>query len=154
MAATEQLQESSSDVSRAAGGLQVVVGVFTPLALTSIGGLGIYAAPVLLPLLWISTNACRGGGRWYFIVLGSLLAGLSAWSIAWGLAPSLQAALPLVGATAVAVLFVKTWHRNLPMRTIALTLLVLGALGVAGIAAVGLGGRTTAREVNFERSDR
>lgn len=151
MAARETVEEAHSGGSRGpVAALQVVVGAFTPLALISIGGVAIYAAPVLLPLLWITANACRGAGRWYFTVLASLVAALSAWAISWGLAPSLQVPLPIAAAAATGTVFVKTWHRDLPIRTIALTLLALAALGLAGIGALAAGGDTSTREVEFE----
>lgn len=153
MAVSETLQATHTNGSRGAiAALQVLVGVSTPLALISIGGLGIYAAPILLPLLWITANACRGSGRWYFTVLGALLAALSTWAIAWGIAPGLQLLLPLVAATAVVVLFIKTWHRDLALTNIAIVLFALGALGLAGIGSLAAGDEaTTTREVNIER---
>lgn len=149
------LQEPHASASRGAvAALQVMVGAFTPLALISISGVAIYAAPLLLPLLWITANASRGTGRWYFTVLGSLLAALSTWAISSGLVPNLQLPLPILVAAATATLFVKTWHRDLPIRTITLILLALGALGVAGIGALAQGGGTTTREVTFERGNK
>jgi hypothetical protein len=116
MAASEVLREQDRRSSNlAVAALQVVLGAFTPLALISIGGVGIYSAPLLLPLLWITANACRGGGRWYFTVLAALLAAESAWAISWSLWPSLQLFLPLLAAIAIIVLFIKSWHRDLPL---------------------------------------
>jgi hypothetical protein len=110
------------------------------------GGLGIYTAPVLLPLLWITANACRGAGRWYFTVLATLLASETAWAISWGLMPNLQALLPIVVAATTVVLFVKTWHKNSSVPRVALTLLALGAFGLVGIGAMGIGGETVTQE--------
>lgn len=153
MAASETPQQTHSHGSRGAvTALQVLVGAFTPLALISIGGVGIYAAPILLPLLWVAANACRSSSRWYFTVLGALLAALSAWAIAWGIAPGLQLLLPLLAATAVVVLFINTWHRDLPLARVTIVLFTLGALGLAGIGSLAAGGEaTTTREVTFER---
>lgn len=127
---------------------QVLVGAFTPLALLSLGGLGIYTAPILLPLLWITANACRGSGRWYYTVLAALLAAQSAWAIAWAIAPGLQLILPLIAATATVILFLKTWHRDLPLARTAITLLALGAFGLAGIGALAADTASTSREIN------
>ncbi len=137
----------------AAAALQLTVGLFTPLALVSIGGLGIYAAPLLLPLLWVSSNACRSGGRWYFIALASLLAAESTWAISWTLLPALQLLLPLTAAATTAVLFIKTWHRALPRARTALVLVALAALGFGGIAALAADGEArSTRETTFDRS--
>jgi hypothetical protein len=58
---SEAVKEAHSNGSRAAVvALQVIFGAFTPLALISVGGVGIYAAPLLLPLLWISANGAGG----------------------------------------------------------------------------------------------
>jgi hypothetical protein len=81
------LNPESASLRLAVAALQVVLGSFTPLALISIGGVGIYAAPVLLPLLWITANASRGAGRWYLTVLASLVAAETAWAISWSLVP-------------------------------------------------------------------
>lgn len=152
MAASDVTYEGDPTGSRSAvAALQVLVGIVTPVALTSIGGLGIYAAPVLLPLLWISANACRGAGRWYFTILASLVAALSAWAVSWTLVPNLQLLLPMISAAVIVVLFVKTWHQDLPLRITLLTLLALGAFGLAGIGVLAAGGDTTTREANFER---
>jgi hypothetical protein len=152
MAASEITYEENSGGSRAAiVTLQVLVGTIAPLALTSVGGLGIYAAPVLLPLLWICANACRGGGRWYFTVLGSLVAALSAWALAWGIAPDLQLVLPLIAATAIVLLFVKTWKRDLPAARVAITVLALAAFGAAGVGSLAADTASTSRQVESQR---
>lgn len=152
MAASDVTYEEDPRGARpAVVALQVLVGTVTPLALSSIGGLGIYAAPVLLPLLWIAANACRGAGRWYFTILGSLVAALSGWAISWSLVPNLQLVLPIIAAAAVIVLFVRTWHRDLPLGITLITLVALAAFGLAGIGALAIGEQTTSREVTFER---
>lgn len=153
MAARHVVEQQGRQESRlAVVALQIIVGAFTPLALSSLGGLGIYSAPLLLPLLWITANACRGGGRWYFTVLAALTAAETAWAIAWGLVPSLQLVLPLLAATATVILFVKTWQQHLPPARTAIVLLALSASGLAGIAALATGGESiTSREVTFDR---
>jgi hypothetical protein len=66
--------------------------------------------------------------------------------------PSLQLLLPLVAATGTVFLFIKTWHRQLPLARTAIILFALGALGLAGIGSLAAGGESrTTREVTFER---
>lgn len=152
MAASEVVEPHQPGSRLAAVALQILLGAFTPLALISIGGVGIYAAPLLLPLLWITANACRRGGRWYFTVLAALTAAETAWAISWSLLPALQVLLPLLAATATVILFVKTWRQQLPFARTAIVLLALGAFGLAGIASLANGGESlTTREITFDR---
>jgi hypothetical protein len=153
MVGSESHQQTNSGQRLAVTALQVLLAAFTPLALISIGGFGIYAAPVLLPLLWIAANASLGSGRWYFIVLAALVAAETAWAISWSLVPSLQLALPILAAMATVFLFVKTWHRDLPIQTAALVLVALGAFGLAGIGSLAVGGDNHTRGT-FERINR
>lgn len=149
MAATDDLYAADPGGARlAVGALQVLVGAFTPLALVSIAGVGIYAAPVLLPLLWVTANACRGGGRWYFTILAALVAAEAAWAISWSLMPDLQLPLPLVAAAATGYVFVKTWHKQMRAGTTLVLLFALGAFGLAGIGALA-GADTTSREIDI-----
>ena len=120
----------------AVAALQILLGVFTPLALISIGGVGIYSAPFLLPLLWVVANASERAGRILFTVLGALVAAESAWAISWALVPATQLILPIGAGIGVAALFTRTAGGELPLRTALLTLLVLAAVGTAGVATM------------------
>ena len=135
--------------------LQVVLGVFTPLALISVGGLGIFTAPLLLPLLWVIARQSRGGGRWYFTFLAALVAAESGWAFAWSVAPALQLPLPIAFAAATSWIFVHTSAKgDLKEDTTALVivaLLIIGGLGVAGAALYD--GEVT-REVRMEKVGR
>lgn len=150
---SDQTTQNRDSASRAVGVLQVVLGTVTPLALISIGGLGIYGAPILLPLLWITANASRGAGRWYFTALAALVAVETAWAISWSLAPTLQLPVPIIAAAATAVLFVKTSRLALSIRTTLVIVALLGLLGLAGIAALAGNEETRMREVEFDRSN-
>jgi len=134
--------------------LQVVVGVATPLALTSIGGLGIYAAPVLLPLLWITAAASGRVGRWYFTILAALLVGEVTWAITWSLAPALQLVGPIAAMVLTPILFFRTFRDSLDFRASVLVVAILGLVGLSGIASLTVGSSTTSREVSFERVER
>ena len=136
--AAVEIQDQSGS-RRAVAALQLLVGALAPLALVSIGGVGIYGAPLLLPLLWITANACRSRGRWYFTVLAGLAAAESAWAASWTFFPDLQLFLPVVLATATVVVFVKSWHCSLSSSRTVVVFFALGALGLAGIGSLAVG---------------
>ena len=144
-------QGSGSRVGLAA--LQIVLGALTPLLLLSIGGAGIYAAPALLPLLWVTAHASRGGLRVYLTVLAALTAAETIWAFAWSLIPSLQAILPLSAVVATGFLFAKTCGRALPSRVVALLLVALAGLGATGPIGLADGESTTTREMEAEPID-
>lgn len=146
----DSLDEHGRAARLAAAALQVVLGVFTPLALLSLAGVGVYAAPALLPLLWIAARAGRSIVRWYLTALAALVAGEVVWAITWSLAPSLQpVAVAAIAATFAG--FTLGFKKSLDARTSVLVLVVLGVVGLAGVGALAGGGSTVSeRSVRIE----
>lgn len=73
-------------------GVGVAVFVVAGLLLTSVGGLGIIAAPVTLPLLLLVVRRHPTRG---FRVAGAVLGGLTAAELAWGLLYALAGEVPV-----------------------------------------------------------
>ncbi len=78
------------DTYRLAG---VVLFVVAAVLLTSIGGLGIAAAPVTLPLLFL---AVRAHPTRPFRVAGSVIGGLTAAELSWGMLYLVAGEMPVV----------------------------------------------------------
>jgi hypothetical protein len=75
---------------RAAG---IALFLLTALLLTSVGGLGIVAAPVTLPLMYL---VVRSNPTPPFRVAGGLIGGLTAAELAWGLVYLAAGEVPVV----------------------------------------------------------
>ena len=102
----------STASTRAAG---VVLFLVAGLLLTSFGGLGIVAAPVTLPLLFLSV---RDHPTRAFRIAGALVGGLTAVELTWGLlylvareGPVASWMLPAVVGLATAYAFQKLGRR-------------------------------------------
>lgn len=131
--------DAESDQGRfrlAAVALQVLLGAFTPAAILSIGGVGVYSAPALLPLLWIAAYVSGTVGRVYFTILGALLAAEVSWALAWSFFSAFQLPIVILGAAVTALTFVTTTRRLVPTSTRAVTLFALAALGLAGLLGI------------------
>lgn len=89
------------DVGRAA---RLVLGAGCALLLLSMGGAGIYAAPVTLPLLWLAGWRASGrGGRIALNVVAALTAGEFAWAVGYAFGRPYEWLLPLFAVAAVGV---------------------------------------------------
>lgn len=128
-------------------GLQLVLGLVTPLALSSFGGAAIYGGTVLLPLLWIAASAGHSFVRWYLTILAALVTGEVLWAVAWVFVPGGQLAIPLLGILATVVGFAISFRCELRRSTVAVILLALVAVGASGPLALaanpGVQGRQT-----------
>jgi hypothetical protein len=85
-----------------------VVGLVCLALLTSIGGAGIFAAPVTLPVLWFAAHSARPLGRALLDLVAALTAAEVAWAVAyaaWGDAALLTRVVPVCAGLAVAVLY-------------------------------------------------
>jgi hypothetical protein len=71
----------------------VVLFVVAAVVLTSVGGLGIAAAPVTLPLLFL---AVRAHPTRPFRVAGSVIGGLTATELSWGILYVVGGEMPVV----------------------------------------------------------
>lgn len=116
--------------------LQLVLGLFTPLALVSIGGLGIYSGGVLLPLLWLAARAGRGFVRWYLTTLAALVAGEVTWAVAWVFVPDAQLVIPLLAIALTMIGFGISFRRALGASTVVVILVTFVALGASGALAL------------------
>lgn len=91
--------------------LRTLLGVVCLALLTSMGGAGILAAPVTLPLLWFAGLSTRRLGRAALNVVAALTAAEVAWLVAWAVAPDsavLNVTAPAAAAVAVGLLFLTT----------------------------------------------
>jgi hypothetical protein len=148
-ASTDTLKSTPARAALVA--LQLIVGAFTPLALTSIGGLGIYSAPLLLPLVWITAFLSGTGGRIYFTFLALLLIGEVMWVVAWNLIPELELTLPLVAMAVTPFLFIVSFRRRLDAREVVVIAAVLSLIGLLGIASLAADAPQAEREIEVER---
>jgi hypothetical protein len=106
----------SSIVSQTVRVVGVVVFLITGALLTSIGGLGIVAAPVTLPLLFLIVFAHPTRP---FRVAGAIIGALTAAELTWGLLylvggkiAALSLALPAAAGVGTAVAFVRFRRTN------------------------------------------
>jgi hypothetical protein len=137
---------------------QIVLGVLTPLLLLSIGGAGIATAPLLLPALWLVGRGSNSVARGYFVVLAALTAGEAVWAATWWTAPKLVLLAPVaIGVTAI--VYPMTFGRVREPRHVALTMLLLAALGSIGPASLATDATVTsesevrrARQIPVERT--
>lgn len=95
----------------------VVVFLITGVLLTSIGGLGIVAAPVTLPLLFLVVFAHPTRP---FRVAGAIIGALTAAELTWGLVyvvggeiPALSWVLPTAAGVGTAVAFVRLGRKSM-----------------------------------------
>lgn len=83
---------------------RLATGLFCLALLTSIGGAGIYAAPVTLPVLWLAARDASALGRALLNVVAVLTAGELGWAVAyqvWGERTVAIWLVPVVAAVAV-----------------------------------------------------
>ena len=130
--------------------VRLAVGVVSPLLLVSMGGAGIYSAPVLFPVLWWTAHRSEGGLRWYFTVVAGLAAAETAWAISWSFFPSFQSLLPIAAASAMVTSLVTTSLSYVPRRVLAIFLIVLAGFGACGVLAVAEEGGQPERQVSAE----
>ena len=131
-------------------GLQLVLGLVTPLALSSFGGAAIYGGAVLLPLLWIAARAGHSFVRWYLTILAALVGGEVLWAVAWVLVPGAQVAIPLLGILATVVGFGISFRSELRRSTAAVILFALVAVGASGPLALAADPGVQRRQITFE----
>jgi hypothetical protein len=81
--------------------LRILLGVVALALLTSMGGAGIYAAPVTLPLLWLATRGASRAGHVALNVVAALTAAEVAWAFGYEIGGAAEWALPVVAAVAV-----------------------------------------------------
>lgn len=98
--------------------LRLLLGAVCLALLTSIGGAGIYAAPLTLPVLWFAAWTASRGGRIALNAVAALTAGEVAWAAGYAFGGPYEWMLPLAGIGAVAVLYPWTqrYARPLPSK--------------------------------------
>lgn len=134
-------------------GLQLVLGLVTPLALSSFGGIAIYGAAVLLPLLWIAARGGHSFVRWYLTILAALVTGEVLWAVAWVFVPRGQLVIPLLGILATVVGFAISFWSELRQSTVALILVALVAVGASGPLALAANPGVQSRQITFETTN-
>jgi hypothetical protein len=92
---------------------RLLLGLVAALLLTSIGGAGIFAAPVTLPLLWLAAATARPAGRFALNAVAALTAAEVAWAVSYDRVPgvALEWAVPLAALAFVAALYPVTQRR-------------------------------------------
>jgi hypothetical protein len=99
-----------------AGVGRFVLGLFCLALLTSIGGAGIVAAPVTLPVLWLAARDASRVGRFLLDLVAALTAAELMWAVAFrafGDASVWTRLLPLLGFVLVAAGYPTTQRRVL-----------------------------------------
>ena len=94
--------------------LRTMLGLVCLALLTSIGGAGIFAAPVTLPLLWFAGVHARPVGRMALNAVAVLTAMEAFWAVAYfagGEGSALMWVLPLAAGAAVFAVFPLTQVR-------------------------------------------
>lgn len=86
------------DLARAA---RLILGIVALVLLTSIGGAGIYAAPVTLPLLWVAAWQAGPALRAFLNLVAVLTAGELCWAFGYAAGGLWVWVLPIVGMVAV-----------------------------------------------------
>lgn len=129
--------------------IQLVLGVITPLLLSSIGGAGIATAPILLPALWIVGRASRSVSRGYFIFLAGLTAAEALWAATWELG-ALSAVVPITALVATALLFPVSYRHIRTHRQEAAVMALLMVIGGIGALQIGSGGTTVTEQVEVK----
>lgn len=81
--------------------LRIALGVVALALLTSMGGAGIYAAPLTLPLLWLATRGASRAGHIALNVIAALTAAEVAWAFGYDIGGAAEWALPLAAAIGV-----------------------------------------------------
>ena len=84
---------------------RLLVGLVCAALLTSMGGAGIYAAPVTLPLLWLAGRRAGRTGRVLLDVVAVLTAAEVAWAAGYAAGGAWEWVLPLLAAFGVGVLY-------------------------------------------------
>ena len=125
---------------------QLVLGVITPLLLSSLGGAGIAAAPILLPALWIVGRGSRSVTRGYFIFLAGLTAAEALWAATWELG-AFSAVVPFAALVVTGILFPLSYRRIRTHRQEAAMLVLLILIGGIGAVQIGSGGTTISERV-------
>lgn len=90
---------------------RIALGVVALALLTSMGGAGIYAAPLTLPLLWLATRGASRAGRIALNAVAALTAAELAWAFGYEAGGAAEWALPLAALVAVAVAYPLTQRR-------------------------------------------
>lgn len=85
--------------------LRIVLGVVALALLTSMGGAGIYAAPLTLPLLWLAARGASRAGRIALDTVAALTAAQVAWAFGYELGGAAEWALPLAAGAGVAAAY-------------------------------------------------
>ena len=87
---------------------RMLLGVATVLLLASLGGAGVGAAPVLLPLQWLASRRAGKAEWWIWLVLAGATAAEGGWGIAYvaaGESGPFVWMLPLTATIGTAVAF-------------------------------------------------
>ena len=92
-----------------------VIGLVCLALLTSIGGAGIFAAPVTLPLLWAAALTAGRAGRIALNGVAVLTAGELCWAIGYATGGPAEWLLPLAGMALVAVSYPVTQRLARPL---------------------------------------
>jgi hypothetical protein len=85
--------------------VRIALGTVCLALLTSMGGAGIYAAPLTLPLLWLAAYGAGRGVRVFLDVVAVLTAAEASWAVGYSVGGPAEWLLPLAAAGAVAVLY-------------------------------------------------
>jgi hypothetical protein len=92
---------------------RLLLGTVTLLLLASVGGAGVVAAPILLPLHWFAARRARKAEWWIWLVLAGATAAEGGWGLAYvaaGESGPFVWLVPLITTIGTAAAF--TWSRR------------------------------------------